>query len=76
MSATAYSDHARSGFADGANYDQYRPSFPEASVDTLLKAVRVAGLAGANIVDLAAGTGKFTEILARRDEGFRITAVS
>ncbi|KAL9080073.1 MAG: hypothetical protein Q9157_001096 [Trypethelium eluteriae] len=75
MSTTAYSNHARSGFADGTNYDQYRPSFPEGSVNILLEAVRVADLPGAAIVDLGAGTGKFTEILARRHEEFRITAV-
>ncbi|KAI9668153.1 MAG: hypothetical protein M1821_000973 [Bathelium mastoideum] len=75
MAAAEYSDHARSGFADGASYDQYRPSFPEESVNTLLEAVRVSGVPGAHVVDLGAGTGKFTELLAQRHEDFRITAV-
>ena len=75
ITTAAYSDYARSGFADGANYDQHRPSFPEESVDTLLKAVRVGGVIGAKIIDVGAGTGKFTEILARRHENFQIVAV-
>jgi SAM-dependent methyltransferase len=75
MSNDTYSDRAHSGFADGTAYDQYRPSFPAESVEVLLEAVRVAGVAEAKVVDLGAGTGKFTEILARRNERFRITAV-
>jgi len=66
---------ARSGFANGALYDQHRPSYPATAVDKLLNAVRVAGIAEANIVDLAAGTGKFTELLAARPEGYIVVAV-
>lgn len=35
----------------------------------------MAGKRGARIIDLAAGTGKFTEALAAREEGFEILAV-
>lgn len=41
----------------------------------LLEQLRVAGEKHATILDLAAGTGKFTEALAARDEEFRIVAV-
>lgn len=63
------------GFQDGSRYDQHRPSYPLEAVDSLLKHVQVAGLKGARIVDLAAGTGKFTGLLADRQEGFEIIAV-
>lgn len=66
---------AQSGFAKASDYDAHRPSFPSASVDNLLENVRVRGKKGATVVDLAAGTGKFTELLAKRDEGFRVIAV-
>ena len=63
------------GFQDGSTYDQHRPSYPQEAVDSLLKHLQVAGLEGARIVDLAAGTGKFTELLANRHEWFDIIAV-
>jgi len=67
--------HAQTGFAKSAKYDQHRPSYPASSVQELLEQCRVAGKQGARIVDLAAGTGKFTELLAARDERFEIIAV-
>ncbi|KAF2156768.1 methyltransferase [Myriangium duriaei CBS 260.36] len=66
---------AQSGFAAASDYDAHRPSFPSASVDKLLENVRVRGNKGATVIDLAAGTGKFTELLAKREEGFKIIAV-
>ena len=63
------------GFQDGSRYDQHRPSYPLEAVDSLLKHLQVAGLNGARIVDLAAGTGKFTGLLANRQEAFEIIAV-
>ncbi|UNI14756.1 hypothetical protein JDV02_001354 [Purpureocillium takamizusanense] len=70
---------ATEGFDDAAAYDLHRPSYPPRAVDSLLAHLGV-GVAsggrdggGARVVDLAAGTGKFTELLAarrrRRDEG-------
>lgn len=66
---------AETGFSKAAAYDAHRPSFPTKSVNVLLENVRVAGFKEARVVDLAAGTGKFTELLAKRDEQYNITAV-
>ncbi|TKX25322.1 methyltransferase domain-containing protein 11 [Elsinoe australis] len=66
---------AQTGFAKAADYDTHRPSFSAASVDILLENVRLLGNKGATVIDLAAGTGKFTEILAKREERFKIIAV-
>ena len=63
------------GFQDGSRYNQHRPSYPLEAVESLLKHLQVAGLEGARIVDLAAGTGKLTELLASRQESFEIIAV-
>lgn len=63
------------GFQNAALYDQNRPSYSADVVDSLLGHLRVRGLTGGRVVDLAAGTGKFTERLALRDEGFVLTAV-
>ncbi|KAE9975834.1 hypothetical protein EG327_008324 [Venturia inaequalis] len=66
---------ALAGFQKGQAYDQNRPSYSPEVVDKLLQALRIQGIQGAEVLDLAAGTGKFTELLAERDEQFQITAV-
>lgn len=58
---------ARSFEQIGAEYDRYRPGFPAAAAD-LLAPEPVGG-----ILDLGAGTGKFTELLTDRAE--RVVAV-
>ena len=63
------------GFQDGFKYDQHRPSYPLEALDSLLKHLQVADFNGARIVDLAAGTGKFTGLLVNRQEDFEIIAV-
>ena len=63
------------GFQRAASYDQHRPSYPVEAVDSLLQHLQVHGIKGARVVDLAAGTGKFTELLASRDEKYEIIAV-
>ncbi|KAF9876438.1 hypothetical protein CkaCkLH20_05846 [Colletotrichum karsti] len=63
------------GFADAATYDAYRPSYPPEAVQRFLTHLRIADFAHANVLDLAAGTGKLTEVLAARHEGFEIAAV-
>lgn len=66
---------ALSGFTDAESYDAHRPSYPAAAVDNLLKQIKLEGIKGARILDLAAGTGKFTELLAQRPENYEILAV-
>lgn len=68
-------DPAQVGFAKASNYDRYRPDYTTEETDFLLSTVGVRGHAGASVLDLAAGTGLFTEALAARPEGFRIVAV-
>jgi SAM-dependent methyltransferase len=52
-------------------YDRARPSYPAAAIDALLEYGGLA--AGARIVEVGAGTGKATELLAAR--GLHVTAV-
>ncbi|KZF24652.1 S-adenosyl-L-methionine-dependent methyltransferase [Xylona heveae TC161] len=66
---------AEAGFANASSYDLHRPSYPAEAVDKLLGALGLIGANGAKVLDLAAGTGKFTELLARRPEAYEITAV-
>ncbi|KAF2794036.1 methyltransferase domain-containing protein [Melanomma pulvis-pyrius CBS 109.77] len=75
MHPTRLSEKAKSGFAEAALYDAHRPSYPPDAVASLLVAAGVAGVVGASLIDLAAGTGKLTELLAARHEQFNIVAV-
>lgn len=75
MAASRLSDSAVGGFAKARLYDQHRPSYPPDAVAALLDAARVRAVRGASLVDLAAGTGKFTELLAARPERFNVVAV-
>lgn len=66
---------ATDGFAKGALYDQHRPLYPSEAVDRLVIQLGLAGKSGARIVDLGAGTGKFTEALASREENYDVLAI-
>jgi len=66
---------ASSGFRNASSYDQHRPSYPSSAVSSLLSGLNVAGQSQARIVEIGAGTGKFTELLERREEGYEIVAV-
>jgi trans-aconitate methyltransferase len=68
-------DRAQSGFQNASDYDTHRPSYPTEAVDKLLTHLGVAGQKNAKIVDLACGTGKFTELLVKRPEGFEVVGV-
>jgi ubiquinone/menaquinone biosynthesis C-methylase UbiE len=75
MTTPKISPIAQSGFANASYYDAHRPSYPTESVNALLEALHINDLKGARVVDLAAGTGRFTEILKARPEGYEIVAV-
>jgi len=68
-------ERAAKGFTNAANYDKYRPSYTPTATEELLKQCRVSGKKHAKILDLAAGSGKFTEVLAQRPEQYEIIAV-
>jgi SAM-dependent methyltransferase len=54
---------AAKGFARGAvEYERGRPSYPDAAVEQIIREYSI-GL-GTSVVDLGAGTGKFTRLLA------------
>jgi len=54
---------AAKGFgAEAAAYDRGRPSYPQAAVDWLASMLRIRP--SSRVADLAAGTGKLTELLA------------
>ncbi|KAK6721664.1 hypothetical protein SNK04_000555 [Fusarium graminearum] len=74
-SSHVINDIATRGFGDAKSYDTHRPSYPPAAVTNILGRLGLEGQSGAKIIDLAAGTGKFTELLAARSEGFEIVAV-
>ncbi|KIX06933.1 uncharacterized protein Z518_04909 [Rhinocladiella mackenziei CBS 650.93] len=75
MKTSELPEAVKTGFAPAAAYDAHRPSYPEEAVEQLLQGLKVAGVKGANFADLAAGTGKFTELLARRPEEYDIIAI-
>jgi len=66
---------AQDGFNDAASYDQHRPSYPSDAVEKLLVNLGVANQTNARIVELACGTGKFTEALIKRPEKYEVVAV-
>ncbi|KAL2072486.1 hypothetical protein VTL71DRAFT_11829 [Oculimacula yallundae] len=71
----ALDTQAATGFSDAAAYDKNRPSYSPEAVNKLLTHLKVASVANAKIIDLACGTGKFTELLAARPEEFDIIGV-
>lgn len=72
---TDISPYATSGFASASAYNAHRPSYPSSAFCSLLSALKLDGVAGARVIDLGAGTGKFTELLGNRDEGYEILAI-
>jgi ubiquinone/menaquinone biosynthesis C-methylase UbiE len=66
---------ASEGFKDANAYDAYRPSYLPETVESLLRHLKIADRPNANIVEIASGTGKFTELLAKRHESYNIHAV-
>lgn len=74
---TSLPAEALSGFSNAQNYDTHRPSYIPAAVNSFLNALSLNCESGkhAKILELGAGTGKFTQILAARPEGYEIVAV-
>jgi SAM-dependent methyltransferase len=66
---------ASQGFANAQAYDAHRPSYPPEAVSSLLQHLGLANFEGARVVEIASGTGKFTELLAARPENYGIVAV-
>ncbi|KAI0432162.1 S-adenosyl-L-methionine-dependent methyltransferase [Xylaria sp. FL1042] len=67
---------AQEGFKDAAAYDTHRPNYPPEAVETFLQHLNIAGAEDeVNVVEIASGTGKFTEILAARPERCAVKAV-
>lgn len=74
MSTATLANAASSGFHDAGAYDAHRPSYPDAAVGAFLAKLRVLGaaaedgqkVAAPRIVEIGAGTGKFTELLSRQ----------
>ncbi|KAK5101531.1 hypothetical protein LTR70_000741 [Exophiala xenobiotica] len=66
---------AETGFASSSEYDAYRPSYPPEAVERLIQLLEIEGQDGVKVLDLAAGTGKFTQLLASRPESYEIVAV-
>ncbi|KAL7629548.1 hypothetical protein AAE478_001069 [Parahypoxylon ruwenzoriense] len=66
---------AEEGFKDAASYDAYRPSYLPEAVESFLSKLNVSQQPSAKVVEIASGTGKFTELLAWRPEGFTVKAV-
>jgi ubiquinone/menaquinone biosynthesis C-methylase UbiE len=73
--STKIDEIAQKGFSDANAYDTHRPSYPPEAVSALLQKLEIDNGFHARIVDLAAGTGKFTELLAGREEEYKIIAV-
>lgn len=71
----AIHNSAEAGFSNATLYDTHRPSYPPEAVQRLLDHLSLSNVQGAKILDLAAGTGKLTEVLAGRPEGYEILAV-
>ncbi|KAL9615950.1 MAG: hypothetical protein Q9160_009122 [Pyrenula sp. 1 TL-2023] len=66
---------ALKGFSDAHTYDAHRPSYPPQAVDQLRELLPHDVGRPFRILDLAAGTGKFTEVLARNFSQCDIKAV-
>ncbi|KAH8703799.1 putative 2-heptaprenyl-1,4-naphthoquinone methyltransferase [Talaromyces proteolyticus] len=75
MTTQALPNAAQTGFSNASAYDKHRPTYTTQETETLLSSIGLKDHKGAKLLDLAAGTGLFTEALAARHEDFVITAI-
>lgn len=75
MTSSALDSQVEPGFSKGSLYEKHRATYASDAVQLLLDNLQVSGKRDARILDLAAGTGKFTEALAAREEQYQIVAV-
>ncbi|RPA86488.1 S-adenosyl-L-methionine-dependent methyltransferase [Ascobolus immersus RN42] len=75
MTTTTLSPTALKGFSDAASYDIHRPSYIPRAVNSFLALLNLAFRNKSKILEIGAGTGKFTEILSTRDEEYEVVAV-
>lgn len=66
---------AQTGFSDASAYDKHRPTYTIQETELILTRTNLRNCKGRRLVDLAAGTGLFTEALAIRPEAYEIIAV-
>ena len=66
---------AETGFEKAMLYDQNRPSYPAEAIEALKRALSGRSDQSFCMVDLAAGTGKFTESIVSRLEFREVIAV-
>jgi SAM-dependent methyltransferase len=66
---------AIAGFKDADKYDTHRPSYPAEAVSKFLAHLNILDNFNAKIVEVGAGTGKLTELLAVQKQEYEIIAV-
>ncbi|KAI1312387.1 S-adenosyl-L-methionine-dependent methyltransferase [Xylaria venustula] len=67
---------AQEGFKDAAAYDSHRPDYPPEAVEIFLQNLKISDAEDeVNVVEIASGTGKFTQVLAARPEKYVVKAV-
>ncbi len=72
MAAASHFDKQRLAFGNVASlYDQVRPSYPDEAIDAMVRFARLR--APARVLEVGAGTGKATVLLAER--GLRVLAL-
>ena len=70
-----YSPIALTGFDQPYAYDKFRPSYNHEALNTLLSNLHLLDSPGARILEIGAGTGKLTELLATCEMKYNIIAV-
>lgn len=75
--ASRLAENSEKGFKDAQTYDRYRPSYPRETVDLIFNLLKQGDRPqdGLHLVDLAAGTGKLTELMAAYGVATSIVAV-